>query len=272
LTGDALTAATDQIKKMANPGELVRSRLESFGKINELTEALKGAIKIPGKDAKPEEIKAFHTALGVPETAEAYKLPERPEAMGARTAEDVAVLKPFQETFHKLGMSQDQVAGVVAAYDAYELQVRGAGAAASKAYDKVAETELRTHFVTPQAYDGGLEVANRVLQASLGKYMPEAAERQDFLNATFADGRKLGSHPGFVKFIHDVGMGLVPPVGDGGQLISGEAVGGVDIDKRISEIVKLAHTGKPNDEAEYKRLQPDLERLMAEKNRRAARR
>jgi hypothetical protein len=38
-----------------------------------------------------------------------------------------------------------------------------------------------------------------------------------------------------------------------------------DLDRRIEQITRLAHTGKPADEAEYKRRQPELERLMTAK-------
>lgn len=56
-----------------------------------------GRVKIPGADAKPEEVKAFREALGVPETAEGYEL-KLPDGLdGEKYEVDGKILNPLRE-------------------------------------------------------------------------------------------------------------------------------------------------------------------------------
>lgn len=68
-----------------------------------------GAIKIPGKDAKPEEIAAFREKLGVPKTAADYDL----SSLGKEMALDPGQKDDVLGHFHKLGLTQEQVAGLL---------------------------------------------------------------------------------------------------------------------------------------------------------------
>lgn len=80
--------------------------------VQALVEAKKwqsGAIKIPGKDAKPEEIAAFREKLGVPKTAADYDL----AFLGQEMALDPGQKDAVMGQFHKLGLSQEQVAGLL---------------------------------------------------------------------------------------------------------------------------------------------------------------
>jgi hypothetical protein len=63
--------------------ELAKTHIETvdkFGKLEgehkTLAESVKGMVKVPGKDATPEEIKLFHTQMGAPEKPEEYEFPE----------------------------------------------------------------------------------------------------------------------------------------------------------------------------------------------------
>lgn len=62
----------------------------------------KGAIKIPGEDAKPEEVQAFREAMGVPETAEGYEV-KLPDVEGGdfKIELDTDFLGPLREVAHK---------------------------------------------------------------------------------------------------------------------------------------------------------------------------
>lgn len=59
-----------------------------------------GAVKLPGKDATPEEVDSFHRKLGRPESAEGYQLTERlqtdPIAASMRGVAHAAGLTPKQ--------------------------------------------------------------------------------------------------------------------------------------------------------------------------------
>jgi hypothetical protein len=262
LTGDDLKKAQETAKRASGPGDLLRSVMHAAGKIQEATDEVKGRPKIPtGKDDKPEDVAAFDKAWGVPEAPDKYTLPDRPKDLGERTEEDIAVLKPALEQFHKGHFSQTQVNELVRAMDEAELTLSRARAAAAQEFDKSSENELRDEWGTRKDYDANLETANRVLQLALGKYMPEQEERTGFLSLTLDNGRKLGSYPGFVKFLVDIGRNGFAGVMDDGAFVEGAQSGAKDPEERMREITRLAHTGKPADEAEYKRLQPELMRL-----------
>jgi hypothetical protein len=56
-----------QLKRYIDPAAVINKNRELEAKLSE-----GGRIKIPGKDAKPEEVAAYHKALGVPEKSEDY--------------------------------------------------------------------------------------------------------------------------------------------------------------------------------------------------------
>jgi hypothetical protein len=71
-----------------------------------------GVIKIPGADAKPEDVAAFHRALGVPETPEGYDL-KAPENLPPGVKFDPEQAKEFSAVAHKLGLPPQAVAELV---------------------------------------------------------------------------------------------------------------------------------------------------------------
>jgi hypothetical protein len=268
LSGADLKKAQEAAKRAQGPGDLLRSVMHAAGKIQEATDEVKGRPKIPtGKDDKPEDVAAFDKAWGVPEAPDKYTLPERHKDLGERTEEDIALLKPALERFHKGHFSQDQVSEMIRVMDETELSLLRTRVEAAKSFDKDSENALRDEWGTRKDYDANIETANRVLTLALGKYMPEQAERESLLSLTLDNGRKLGSYPGFVKFLVDIGRNGFGGVMDDGAFVEGAEAGGKSAEDRIREIVKLAHTGKPADEAEYKRLQPELMRLQERVNR-----
>ena len=69
------------------------------------------SVAIPGPDATPQERAAFDTKVrqwrGVPDAAERYTI-AMPDGMQA----DEKGVKEWQGTFHRLGLTQDQVKGL----------------------------------------------------------------------------------------------------------------------------------------------------------------
>lgn len=74
-----------------------------------LSKRLEKAIEVPGKDAKPEDIKAFLGKLGVPEKADDYDL----EIKGLEEGQaPEALKKTMREQFMKAGLTKAQAKGV----------------------------------------------------------------------------------------------------------------------------------------------------------------
>jgi len=86
-----------RLQKFKSPLDVARSYLALEGKLGT-------AVQIPGPDAKPEDIKAFHVKLGVPERAEDYKLDTPPEEAGwSKTLEGKA-----RQAFHEAYLTPEQ--------------------------------------------------------------------------------------------------------------------------------------------------------------------
>jgi hypothetical protein len=272
LEGDALKKAQAYVKRMSGPADVFRSALAADGKIQEATDQVKGRPKLPtGKDDKPEDVAAFHKAWDVPKETKDYNIPDRPKELGERSEEDMGFIQPALDRFQKAHLNKAQVTEVLRVLDETELAVSRARAAHSKALDKDAEDTLRVEWGTPKDFDSNIEISNRVVERALGKYLPEQEDRSALLNLRMEDGRKLGSIPDFVRFLSDIGRNGFDPIVDDGSFVEAEPGGaGKDPAARMKEIAALMHTGKEADEAEYKRLQPEMQKLAQIVDRRKA--
>lgn len=90
-----------------------------------------GRVKVPGDGAKPEELAAFRTAIGVPEGADGYEV----TAPEGRELDD-AVLGPLRESALKHGVPKGAFSGLVS--DFVQLQLDQANAEA-KRQDELAQ-------------------------------------------------------------------------------------------------------------------------------------
>ncbi len=69
-----------------------------------------GYVQVPGEDADPEQVAAFHAALGRPEAAGGYEMPEIDLPDGFELQE--AMIEGFRSTAHGLGLTPAQVSGL----------------------------------------------------------------------------------------------------------------------------------------------------------------
>ncbi len=103
-----------------------------LGLLGKTGETPAGLLKVPGPDATDEERAAFRKALGVPDAAEGYALPEGlkpPE--GVDLNDDVG--QDFRRAAHELGLSDAQFQGVL--QWAVPLAAQGDAAAARAAQE-----------------------------------------------------------------------------------------------------------------------------------------
>jgi hypothetical protein len=176
------------------------------------------SLAIPGPDATPAERAAFDAKVngwrGVPESADKYTV-TMPEGMQA----DEKGLGEWKGTFHRLGLTQDQVAGLT---DAFFGSPTGNPRIAHEQLRTYGETELKREW--GGAYSHNLAVAGRAVKAVGG---------QEVFNLLEATG--LNSHPTMVKFWARLGRdyqedGNIPSASHGGPL------GPEDAKRRIAEI------------------------------------
>lgn len=261
LEGEALKKAKEAAKRSSSPAELLRSVMAGTTKITELTAELKGAVKIPGDKAKPEEIEAFQKAWGVPESPDKYDL----KPLGELNEVDKEIWDEVLPGFHKGSFNQSQIAVVAQALDTAKTIAEKRMEDRAKVIDEATRESLLLEYGSSKAVKANIELANRYLGELLGEHMDKEA-RQNFMNLRLEDGTRIGSLLPFTKAViekaREWAPDSLPEIGEGGQQ--------VDPEKRIKDIVKLSHSQKPEDKKEYQRLQPELDRLIAAKNRRDA--
>src|SRR5687767_6715160 len=63
-------------------------------------------VRVPGKDATPDQIAAYHKAIGVPEKPELYEFPDLPE--GLELTDQVKESRAeWGKRFHSLGINKE---------------------------------------------------------------------------------------------------------------------------------------------------------------------
>src|SRR5262245_32858946 len=149
-----------------------------------------GSVKIPGKDAKPEELAAYRERLGVPKVPSDYKL-EVPKDAPPDFAVDAERFARATPVFHKLGLTNEQVQGL-AEWAATEDRQR-----------KAQETEAWATQLDQMASDWGTTVFDK-----------RAADVQALVRHFADDATKawLGErelHPGLFKMLYPIARDYV---------------------------------------------------------------
>jgi len=178
----------DHAGRFTSVGDLAKAHLD-------LRQKLSTAIVPPGKDATPEDVAAYHKALGVPEKPDAYKLPEG-MSDGLSDTGKVVVTGVLAE-MHKAGATQAQVDAALSTFhrlNGEALAIRQAEAA--RAVEK-ADASLRREWGSD--FDGNVQAAQRAAKtfgdADFAKFIAEAT----------VGGIPLANHPAFIKAFATIG-------------------------------------------------------------------
>jgi hypothetical protein len=249
--GDVRNNALEVLKKYASHGDALRALAASEARTADLEGKLKGAVKIPGSDAKPEEVEAYKKAIGAPTKIEEVKL---------NRGENADPLdKEFEDKVKKVAFDNNLTQSQLDAMVQLDLE---RAAEAERQFEalrekniKAAQDEMRIAFGVKQ-YEGKIAQAEAVWDKVFGAYMP----REKAVHLRFGDdGLTLGEQPWFVQALVNLGSSVLDmaPIVD-------ELPAGTDPQARINEITALMHTNIK----EYERLQPELDRLIAGQERR----
>lgn len=201
--------AKEFASRLTTPADAVKVALD-FRKANS------AMIKVPGKDASPEDVAKFRKAIGVPEKAEEYKF----EIGREPTEAD----KAMQANLAKIALEN----GIPApAMTALSKAVTDLAKAAKDEENRVAvaareanEAALRKEWGAD--YDANKALASRAVQAfGEVKSHPEVIE---LFEKTIVNGQKLGDHPVLVRMLGNIGR----------RMGEGEFIGAVGADQRTS--------------------------------------
>jgi hypothetical protein len=216
-----------ELQKYTSVADLAKGHVNQAKLVGAKTD---GMVKVPGKDAKPEEIAAFQRAIGVPESAEKYDLePIKSLQM------DESRVKDFLGFAHKIGLPNEQVTAIISR--AVEWEQR---ALRQKHEQYLTGQDALADEWGSSVFDRRSQDVDRLIKA----FAP--SEWIDHMTAT-----KEISHPGLIKFLAPIAAQFreakMPPL----EAESGQTV--EDLDKQIeamrAELLKLT-TGS----TEYNRL------------------
>lgn len=233
--------AVEFAKRVASPADAVKIALD-------LRKANSAMIKVPGKDATPEDRAKFNKAIGVPETVEGYKFDIGREPTDAD--------KAIQGNLAKIALDN----GIPAtAMTALSKAVTELATAAKAEENRVAvaareanEAALRKEWGAD--YERNKTLASRAVQAfGEVKSHPEVIE---FFEKTIVNGQKLGDHPVMVRMLGNIGN----------RMGEGEFIGAVGTDQRQSLQEELATIRRENPVGTPKYAQASVQKRIMEIN------
>jgi len=177
---------------------------KTLAQFNSLEDALRGHISLakklggdkiplPGKDAKPEDWNAFYNSIGRPEKPDGYKMPENlPDGV----ALDDSIISKFREHAHKQGLTANQFASAV--------RFQAEMVAAAQAEMVAAGDKLRGEALTKMKSELGSAFGDRMRAVGAFAKSHGGEEFLSFLDASLADGSKLGDNPAMIRFLSTV--------------------------------------------------------------------
>ncbi len=198
-------------------------------------------LRLPGKDAKPEDMRAFYTKLGAPEKPEGYELPV-PEG------HDPEFAKTASTWFHELGIPKAAAAGLTAKWNEHVAAVQAkADQDWNARFDK--EVDALKGEWKGDDFAKNTDLANRV-----GRAMGFAPDQLKAIERALGPAAFLKS---FAKF--GSAMGEHRFVGDGKTGFAG------NIDDQIATLRRSPEYGK--DSAEGRRISDEIYRLTQQDDR-----
>lgn len=153
-----------------------------------LSQRTEGMVKLPGKDAPAEEVAAFHRALGVPETVDAYQV-ELPAQLPEGIEISADQLGRFREFAHSAGIPPETASKLIAFQIAAESEAVAAIQAEANQARQEAEETIKREW--GPKYEQNLMLARRAAETfGLGADHP-AMKNPDVLRAMASAAAKI---------------------------------------------------------------------------------
>jgi hypothetical protein len=194
----------DAIKNMPDIGTLAKSYLDSQSEIGR-------RVRIPAKDAKPQEVASFMQRLGqagflpaVPEAPDKYEI-EQPGYLPPGVTWSDEWVKQARDVFHRNHFTQDQVRAAIELHQ----QLVGSMASMHKTSFEAGMEALKKDW-------GGDFAANTELAVRAGRHI----FGNDKESHEFFDRAGINNDPRFVKIMAQIGKYLE---GDDGFLAAGRS-------------------------------------------------
>ena len=228
----------DLAKRIASPADAIRS-------IAELRKANGSMVKLPGKDAKPEDLTKFRKAIGAPEKVEDYKFDvEGHEA----TDVDLAIRTEAAKVLHEFNAPAElapRLSKMMATFaDTMEAERERIAVEARTA----SEAQLQKEWGAD--YEPNKNLALRAIKAFGSPALVS------FFNETHIDGKKLGDHPELIRAFGQIGR----------RMGEGKFIGSVGAEEKQTLQGELEQLYRDNPVGTDKFNQPSVQKRMREIN------
>lgn len=225
-----------RLQRFTDPTAVYGSYRELDGRFNE-----GGLVKIPGKDAKPDDVKAFYKSLGVPEKPEAY-LDNLQLADGKVLGEaDKPIFADFAKAAHEAGYTAPQVAKAASWY--LDLQEKQAAEQYEADERFRSESTAALNEKWGEARKANIGAIATLFAEAPGGSNPDADDSlmARILGGRTKDGRIIGDDPDIVSWLSQIAREVNPAAT---IVPSGQGVTGKTIDDEIADIETFMHTDR----------------------------
>ena len=199
-----------------------------------------GLVKVPGKNAKPEEIAEFHKALGVPEKAEDYLKDLKLENGAVIGDADKPVIGAFAAEMHKAGAPPTVMK---AALDWYYKNQEDAAAQLDEQDDTFRrESEKALKDELGSAFKRQTNAIATLFATAPGgtDISKDGALYARLMGGRMADGRIIGNDPDMVRFL----VSLVSEINPAATVTEDASGSGQSVETEINEIEKIMRTDR----------------------------
>jgi hypothetical protein len=187
----------DYVKTFQKPGDFVKSALEIKTERDTLNGKLGNAIFKPGENATPEEMAAYHKALGVPDKPDEYEF-----AKLEGQEHDPKFTEWAKGVFGEAKLTKAQATTISQKWGEYvkaQTEIMAQQAATEKADSEKAikETTAKLQTEWGAKYNENIELVKRGFQKFSNKEFN-----------SFCDETGIGNNPDFIRFIFNVGKAM----------------------------------------------------------------
>ena len=214
-----------------------------YGMYRELDNRLNGGglLKVPGKDAKPEEIAAFHKALGVPEKPEDLVAAVQLENGAVIGEADKPLVSGFAAEMLKAGSTPAHMSAALNWYYRHQEEQAAALDEADDDFRRSSEQALRDEW--GPAFKRRTNALASIFAAAPGgtDVKNEGSLFARLLGGRTADGKIIGNDPDILRWLD----GLRTEINPAATLVEDGNQSGVSIDDEILKIQKIMREDRP---------------------------